>query len=48
MMGRGCGSLTCGSRRHVMGGSLTCESRRDGVWITDVWEQMSRGGAVGH
>ena len=33
----GCGSLTCGSRRHVMG-----------LWVTDVWEQMSRDGAVGH
>ena len=33
----GCGSLMCGSRRHVMG-----------LWITDVWEQTSRYGAVGH
>ena len=33
----GCGSLTRGSRRHVMG-----------LWVTDAWEQTSRDGAVGH
>ena len=27
----------CGSRRHVMG-----------LWVTVVWEQTSRDGAVGH
>ena len=34
---RACGSLTCGSRHHVMG-----------LWVTDVWEQTSCDGAVGH
>ena len=31
----------CGSRRHVMGHVM-------GLRVTDVWEQTSRDGAVGH